>query len=335
MPTRPPFNENILRLDDADFPPLPLPASCRDEKNTLRSASEDIHGFLLKDLSVERLNCINEDLWLAGRPMPPRPLNFQLAISRRILVDERVHMHLVWERSRCMHLKPLPRYLLTPKFWELHLTCKEACPCVSKKGDGQDRKACQQKEPYEYGLGFLFSYMALIQYESDFAIAMNHHLLPKDITWEEWFKMSQQLLENGINQKNVNKRYMFGELKLSRLSKIYAFRRSHLLRGYESPYQTYEEFFQEYFGILAAMTIYIALVLAAMQVGLATNYLGSSPPFQSVSTWFTVYSILVPLLMISSVAFGGCVQFVNNLMKIRSFKQQQLAHYETLVTTEC
>lgn len=108
MPTRPQFNGNILNSDDTGPPPLPLPASCRDERHTLRSASEDIHEFLLKDLSVERLNRINEDLWLAGRPMPPRPLNYQLATSRRILVDERMHMHLVWENSQCMHLKPLP-----------------------------------------------------------------------------------------------------------------------------------------------------------------------------------------------------------------------------------
>lgn len=244
-------------------------------------------------------------------------------------------MHLVWENSRCMHPKPLPRYLLTPKFWELYLTCKEACPCVSKQGNDQERKTCQQKELYEYGLGFLFSYMVLIQYESDFVIAMNHRLLPEKTTWGGWFKLNQQLLENGINQKNVNKRYMFGELRISRLRKIYAFRHGQLLRGYDFPYQTYAEFFQIYFGLLTVATIHIALVLAAMQVGLATNYLSSSPPFQSVSTWFTLYSIMAPLFTISLVAIAGCVQFVNNLMKTRSFKQQQLAHYETLATTEC
>lgn len=177
--------------------------------------------------------------------------------------------------------------------------------------------------------------MALIQYESDFVIAMNHRLLPEQTTWGGWFKLNQQLLENGINQKNVNERYMFGELRLSRLSKIYAFRHGQLLRGYDFPYQTYAEFFQEYFSLLTVATIYIALVLAAIQVGLATNYLSSSPPFQSVSTWFTVYSIMAPPFTISLVAIAGCVQFVNNLMKTRSFKQQQLAHYETLATTEC
>lgn len=339
MPKRLPFNENILSSDKIGPPLLPLPASCREENHTLGSPSKDITQFLLKDLSVKRLNRIGEDLWLAGRPMPPRPLNYQLATSRRILVDERIHMHLVWEHSRCMHLKPLPRYLLKPSFWGLHLTCKGACSCVSKQGDdqgyGQEQKTCQEKELYKYGLGFLFSYMALVQYESDFVIAMNHRLLPEDITWEGWFRLSEELLKNGINQKKVNKRYLFGELRLSRLNKIYAFRKGHLLRGYEFTYQTYAELFQDYFTPLTAMTIYIALVLTAMQVGLATDHLSSSPPFQSASYGFTVFSIMGPLIVVLLVAVVGCFQFVDNLMKTWSFKQQQFAHYETLATTEC
>lgn len=327
-----PFNEEILIPDDTD-PPL-LPASFRDENHIFSIPSEDTPNFLLKDLSVKRLNRIGENLWLAGRPMPPRPLNYQLATSRQIVVDERIDMHLVWENSRRIHLKPIPRYLLCPKFWESDLVCTKSCCCVSKQSDHtvlREWKPCNRKELYKYGLGFLFSYMALIQYESDFVIAMNHHLLPKDVTWKGWFKLTQNLLRNGsVNPKNINTRYLFGELRLSRLNKIYAFCCGNSLRGYQFTYQTYAELFHEYFTPLTVITIYIALVLAAMQVGLATDHLSGSLPFQNASYGFTLFSILGPLIMVLLVAIVGCLQFANNLIVTWRFKKKQLSRYEEL-----
>ncbi|KAK3347122.1 hypothetical protein B0T25DRAFT_461963, partial [Lasiosphaeria hispida] len=90
------------------------------------------------DLSVKRLNDIYGWLWLAGRPMPSRPLNYQQSTSSEIVLDERADMHLVWVVPRCIHLKPIPRYLLDHDFWSAHLA---------------DRKDC-----YRSALGFLLSY---------------------------------------------------------------------------------------------------------------------------------------------------------------------------------
>jgi hypothetical protein len=199
-------------------------------------------------------------------------------------------MHMVWEHSRRMHLKPIPRYLLNYKFWESHMTCDELCPCISNQFYCQtDRgdEVCPRKKLYECGLGFLFSYIALVERECDFAIAQEHHLLPENVTWEKWVKLVQQLLGSGAaNTRNISARYLFGELRLSRLDKIYALRYSSTLRGYQFTYQTYGELFRDYLTPLTATTIYVALVLTAMQVGLATGRLSSNLAFPKSFVWF-------------------------------------------------
>ncbi|KAG4259309.1 hypothetical protein FPRO03_12985 [Fusarium proliferatum] len=95
------------------------------------------------DLSVEKLNKIHGWLWLAGRPMPPRPLNYQQASSCEIILNENAGMHLVWDVSRRIFLKPLPRYLLSYKFWQNNLAADH--------------------EFYKSAFGFMLSYAALIQ----------------------------------------------------------------------------------------------------------------------------------------------------------------------------
>ncbi|OGE47077.1 hypothetical protein PENARI_c067G10687 [Penicillium arizonense] len=286
MPENVPFNNDVSILSTSY-----MPAAFRNEHYTLYKPTADIPRFLERDLSVEDLNKIHKYLWLAGRPMPPRPLNYQAATSRDIVPDERISMHLVWEHSRRIHLKPIPRYLLNYQFWVSHLICAK----------------------------------------TDFVIAQDHHLLPKNVGWEDWVMLVQQLLENGAaDPKNINARYLFGELRLSRLNKIYAFRYGNVLRGYQFPYQTYGELFLAYLAPLTATTIYVALVLTAMQVGLATTRLSDSVPFQRASYGFTVFSILGPLITILLVGFIGLLQFANNLVVTWRFKKQRFARYELL-----
>ncbi|KAJ5551786.1 hypothetical protein N7535_000273 [Penicillium sp. DV-2018c] len=306
-----------------------LPASARTADHQLASPTEEVHNFLNKDLRVDKLNRIGPYLWLAGQPMPPKPLNYQVATCREIAVDERIDMHMVWEHSRRIHLKPLPRYLLDPQFWETHLTCRGHC-CASAPDDrvNHEQLGCR-KELHKCALGFLTSYMALVRFESDFFIAQSYHLLPNTITWETWLKLIQQLLRNdATNPANINPRYLFGELRLSRLNKICMIIGASPLRGYQITYQTYAELFHDYLTPLTAATIYVALVLTAMQVGLATNRLAFSSPFQDASYGFTVFAILGPLIGILLLGVMGGVAFTNNLIASWKFKQQRFALYE-------
>ena len=315
----PPFNRNISGLDSASLnktvDTTNFPASFRDEEHNLRKPKlDELNDFLRREFSVERLNKIDRCLWLAGLPLPPRPLNVQMALSRQIVADERIHMHMVWEPSLRMHLKPLPCYMLKLQFLKDHIACDVDC---GHGKCGKEKSYSCKNDIYECIRGFLFSYMALVQYESDFAIAQDHYLLPKTIRWEEWVRFVEELFQNNVaNPKNVNKRYWFGELRLSRLNKIYAVRRLRLIRGFDGgTYQTFGEFLHAYITPISVAIGYIALVLTAMQVGLATNRLQNSVPFQKSSYGFTVFSIIAPLILLVLVGAIALFQMFYHLVR--------------------
>lgn len=69
-----------------------LPASYRTETDDLVASSRHAMTCIEKELDLERLDKVFCWLWLAGRPMPPRPLHHQLLLSREIFVTERMDM---------------------------------------------------------------------------------------------------------------------------------------------------------------------------------------------------------------------------------------------------
>lgn len=76
----------------------------------------------------------------------------------------------------------------------------------------------------------LFSYTALVTHESDFEIAQEKRLLPKEVTWTVWITFVKELDTESIYGK-IDDRFKYGELRLSRLNKIYRFTRCPLLLG--------------------------------------------------------------------------------------------------------
>lgn len=70
-------------------------------------------------------------------------------------------------------------------------------------------------------LGFLYSYAALLSHESDFRIAQEKHLLPSKVRWPTRRILVQQLDMERI-YPDIDRRFLHGELRLSRLNKIYA-----------------------------------------------------------------------------------------------------------------
>jgi hypothetical protein len=84
-------------------------------------------------------------------------------------------------------------------------------------------RECDRRRLWRSALGFLFSYAALISHESDFYITKEKHLLPgelDEITWGCWRTFVEQLDTEHIYEK-VDPRFIYGELRLSRLNKIY------------------------------------------------------------------------------------------------------------------
>jgi Co/Zn/Cd efflux system component len=85
----------------------------------------------------------------------------------------------------------------------------------------------------------------------------------------------------------------------------------------------YSAFFRDNFAWLASATIYIIIVLTAMQVGLATESLARNDAFQSASYGFTVFSILGPLITAALIILAFCCIFISNLSKTIEFRKRR------------
>lgn len=72
--------------------------------------------------------------------------------------------------------------------------------------------------------------------------------------------------------RNIDERLIYGELRLSRLNKIYRLSYGPFLRGNLTHWNRY-----------GSAIVYITIVLTAMQIGLATKSLADNDAFQSAS----------------------------------------------------
>jgi len=288
-----------------------------DSKHQLRHVYDrngHCQAFLREDLNVKRLNDIHWWLWVAGLPHSARPLHRQLMMSRSIIVTEQADLHLTWEGSY-MYIKPLPRYLLCSEFWKTHL---------------------QESTPHDNACGFLLSYSWLICYKNDFVLATTGAqvppLLPDGVTWEQWQTVVEELYATDTTDEEVsegkerplacnftfNKRYKYGELRLSRLNKIYRFVPlwwyRHLIRGYHYGYHRYSSFFSRNFAPLIVAFAYITVVLTVMQVGLAVDPLKDDSRFINTSYGFSVFSMVLIAAVIGIAVLLAVLLFLYNLV---------------------
>jgi len=203
------------------------------------------------------LNKIHPYLWLAGLPKPTRPLHRQKLMNRTICLTEAPDEHMVWHESR-IFIKPIPEYLLDYNYWEKEL--------------------CTDEDLHKCACGILLSYCWLIERKSDFRIAKETGILPEEIDWATWITFMNEFLSqiNPYTLHQVNKRYQYGELRLSRLDSICRFTPSvfsvrNLVFGFMSRSTWYSAFFERNFTWLLAVLVYVTVLLSAMQVGLATG----------------------------------------------------------------
>ncbi|KAK5444167.1 hypothetical protein LTS15_010520 [Exophiala xenobiotica] len=304
-----PFQTELLASSPPQKPEPPLASLCpvvyRTTTGDLALATPDDEEFLSSELSVKRLDDVYRHLWFAGLPIPPRPLHHQLVLQREIVITEKMDMHLVWD-SRRIFLKPIPRYLLSCAFWKAHLHCQNTCGCDKISGPKEQASSRKQESNTTTGqctiqrrrsiaLGFLLSYVALLSHESDFTMARDRGLLPiaGDLPlWADWRRFVKEILSPTI-YRDVHRRFYYGELRLGRLNIIYLFTKSGF---YMNTWYNYTSFLRDQLGWLAATAVYIAVVLTAMQVGLATNQLKASGSYMAASYGFSVFAIMGPLI---------------------------------------
>lgn len=195
-----------------------------------------------------------------------------------VVVAENPQLHLVWFHDR-IFIKPIPRYLLSHAFWEYLQT------------EDQLAKAAA---------GFLRTYSYLIRYESDFRLASSEELglIPRDdgtdrLTFERFanFIRPFALLED----RNVNPRYHFGELRLTRLNLCAKLFLGKLTFHHMHP--QWRSYLGQFLGPLLSIFAIFSVILSAMQVGLAAqgcrDIKSDWAMFSSVSQWFSLVTIIL------------------------------------------
>ncbi|KAL4879456.1 hypothetical protein BJY04DRAFT_229015 [Aspergillus karnatakaensis] len=269
----------------------------------------DLASYLTHDLATPRINQIHHLLWLAGLPRPARPLHRQRLLSRKIVLTESANEHLVWSPGQIL-LKPVPEYLLDYAFWQ-----KEICP---------------RGEVHSSACGLLLSYAWLISSKIDFQIAQDERILAGDVTWAAWTALVREFLdwfEKGelgpdghshdyVHESNnsINRRYHFGELRLSRLNSLYrltpsTFSPRNLVFGFMSSSTWYRAFFERNFSWFLTMLVYMSVLLSAMQVGLATEVLHENGVFQRFCRGFALASILFTVVLVGVIVLLWGVLF--------------------------
>lgn len=290
-----------------------MPASVRDARHRLRLPSTDVHSFLSEELSVERIDHINEHLWLAGRPYPARALNVQGVLERQIIPTTDTSLHLVWTTGK-IYVRPLPTCLLSEDFYEQHL-------------------APTSTSPIPPALGLLYSYIALLPSEFDFDIARQAHLISDAYGWDDWQKLVFRVLSDypGPSQEGrkildyIPLRYVYGELRLDRLDKIYRYLEGDLLHGY-SPLtgsNRYGDYFRKNIAVIGASTVYLVVILSAMSLGRTTTTLKNNEAFEQACYGFAVFAIMLPLIGICLIVAVFVFMFVSNYLRTLVVQRQR------------
>ena len=311
-PIDPGDGSDDMKGPDCDQQSTTLPIVYRDRSHGLQMILEhdehSIHKYLSWELKVPRLNEIHNHLWLAGRPMSARPLHRQAMLGRAIVITEQVDLHMVRQESG-VFLKPLPDYLLHHGFWREHI--------------------CRDVDLYQCASGFLLSYIWLVTSKSDLKMAQEKALLNSAITWAGWQSFTRSLLSsiNIETLENVNIRYQYGELRLSRLNWIHRFfspdrTPTTIIRGYMYGYNQYSDILRRNFAWVLVVFVYLSMVLTAMQVGLTTNRFEKSVVFQEASSAVTAFSIISPLIVMAVIVVNLIGLCIFNVTATLSFKSR-------------
>jgi hypothetical protein len=255
--------------------------------------------FLEDELCSPDLENMAPYLWMMSLRSSTNisPLHRQRVKGREILISEDPKLHIVWLQSR-IHIKPLPTYLLSYAFWDIYLSPQNS-PLPPQSRDRILKAA----------LGYLRTYYYLIKYESDFVLEQNAYLVPKSVTWPEFCAFTSGL--SSIPDMSVSSRYVFGELRLSRLN-FYA---KFVLRKYRLQYvhTSYGTYFARFYAPFLFIFGMIAIVLGALQVWLQAEPPAavSWPRFWDTARGFAIVTLAFTLILALLLLFLGLYRFLN------------------------
>ncbi len=240
------------------------------------------------EYSQQKLNDIHNHLWAAGSKDNISALHHQRVLCREVILSECSDLHLIWF-DRIIYIKPLPLSFLNYNFVN----------------------AVVLPDAILYGnvLGFLYSYMMLIQHASDLCLAHDLGLVSKKVEWIPWRQFRTAFLDNissgRVPRTLMNKRFEYGELRLARLNYIY--RLSFRGLKYFTTHREYTTYLREYTAAGITLFAFITVALTAIQVvvgmnGVSKALIETSYRF-SIVILFVVAIFSVVVLLIFAILF--------------------------------
>ncbi|KAH8902933.1 hypothetical protein BR93DRAFT_987608, partial [Coniochaeta sp. PMI_546] len=293
-------------------------------KRAVGNPVEDTSAFLRSELSLGGLPDMLRHLWFAGAKRPAMPLHLHAAMGYEIVVSDRMDLHLLWTNAGRIFFKPVPRFLFHLAFCQSNLQCPDGCRCDAPAD------TCQAI-PRKVALGFLYTYSCLIASETDFHIANEKRLLPRKeddtpIDWADWKSLARELLRlHEHSPHTIHPRFLRAELRLCRINTIHRLTRFPHFDPYISGRQNYTSFFRDNLAWMAVGAVFVALVLTAMQVGLATERLAADATFQQASYGFTVFAILGPLCVFVLIVIRALFHLVRDLPLLQRGQRSRTA----------
>ncbi|KAK4197177.1 hypothetical protein QBC40DRAFT_108051 [Triangularia verruculosa] len=225
-------------------------------------------------------------------------LHHHAAHTRKIVVDEEPGLHLVWYYET-IFMKPIPPYFFSRAFW-MYI-------------------AHADLEVYEASLGFMRSYYHIIRFEIDFHEACEKKLIPRKDdgefpTYEEWCEFIEPFSLVGDN--SVNRRYHYGELRLSRINRAALLFRFNLAYFHLLP--QWGSFLSHILAPLITTFAVCSVILNSMQVTLAvievSNETGHTLPDPEGWKRFMDVSLYFPIVVILLIAFVIGLTFISMLL---------------------
>ncbi len=231
--------------------------------------------------------------------MRARPLHRYKMYGYETLGTQQMDLHLLRFSNKLL-IKPLPEYLLSTSFWTQHLC------------------GPHDAAHWETATGWLLTYIWLLTTPLDLKIAHDHALIPASVTWSWWKAFATDFVHNvDVNTLHqVNRRFHFGDLRLSRINTIYRTRffATHFVRGYLYGYNRYVVFFERNFSWILILFVFLSLVLSAMQVGTALEELSGSKAFLKGSYGVVVLSMVSVAVVLGVVGVFFVVVFLFNMV---------------------
>ncbi|KAK4038094.1 hypothetical protein C8A01DRAFT_48269 [Parachaetomium inaequale] len=166
-------------------------------------------------------------------------------------------------------------------------------------------------------IGFMRSYYMLIRYKIDFEDACQLRLIPEKgngqmPTYEEWCKFIVPFAR--VGNQHVNRRYHYGELRLTRINIVAMCFRSGLAYYQYRIHLDWGSFMEHTLGPVVTVFAVCTVVLNSMQVGLAAITMVQTPPdapwsgFVNVSVWFPVVVLVGIALLLILALVTGCAR---------------------------